>query len=37
MQWAPGKKSIFNIDDEYDEADCNAPDLEEDMMEDGVK
>ena len=34
MQWAPGKKSIFNIDDEYDEADMNAPDIEEDMMED---
>jgi len=28
MQWAPGKKSIFSIDDEYDEADLNAPDVE---------
>jgi hypothetical protein len=32
IQWAPGKKSIFAIDDEYDEADLNAPDVEEDMM-----
>lgn len=34
MQWAPGKKSIFNIDDEYDEADMNAPDVD-DMEDDG--
>ena len=33
MQWAPGKKSIFNIDDTYDESDMNAPDVE-DMEED---
>ena len=32
IQWAPGKKSIFSIDDEYDEADLDAPDLEDDMM-----
>ena len=29
MQWAPGKKSIFNIDDTYDETDLNAPDVED--------
>ena len=28
MQWAPGKKSIFSIDDEYDEADLHAPDID---------
>ena len=32
LQWAPGKKSIFSIDDEYDEADLDAPDFDEDMM-----
>lgn len=35
MQWAPGKKSVFSIDDDYDEADLDAPDLEDDMMGDG--
>ena len=33
MQWAPGKKSIFSIDDEYDEADMNAPDIDDEDME----
>jgi hypothetical protein len=28
--WAPGKKSIFNVDEDYDEADMNAPDLSDD-------
>ena len=27
--WAPGKKSIFSIEDNYDEADLNAPELDE--------
>jgi hypothetical protein len=31
MQWAPGKKSIFALDDEYDEADTHAPDLDIDQ------
>lgn len=34
MQWAPGKKSIFNIDDEYDEADMNAPDVDDNVGDD---
>ena len=29
VMWAPGKKSIFNIDNDYDEADMNAPEYEE--------
>ena len=28
MQWAPGKKSIFSISDGYDEADLDAPDVD---------
>lgn len=35
MQWAPGKKSIFKVEDgeeEYDEADLDAPMLD---LEDG--
>ena len=36
MQWAPGKKSIFNVDDEYDEADMDAPDIQEDIPLDKV-
>jgi hypothetical protein len=35
LQWAPGKKSIFSLDDGYDEADLNAPDLEDDLMGEG--
>lgn len=31
--WAPGKKSIFSIEDEYDEADMDAPDLEDEEMD----
>ena len=34
LQWAPGKKSVFSIDDDYDEADLNAPDIDEDMEAD---
>lgn len=30
--WAPGKKSIFSIEDEYDEADMDAPDLDDQEM-----
>ena len=44
LQWAPGKKSIFAIDDDekddkdvYDEADLAAPDLDEDMMDEGAQ
>jgi len=33
IMWAPGKKSIFSIDDEYDEADMDAPDLDDEQME----
>lgn len=32
IMWAPGKKSIFSIDDEYDEADMDAPDLDDEQM-----
>ena len=32
LQWAPGKKSIFSIDDDYDEADLNAPDVDDGMQ-----
>lgn len=38
VMWAPGKKSIFNIDKDYDEADMNAPEFEDDDVgEDGEK
>ena len=33
LQWAPGKNSIFSVsagDGDYDEADLDAPDLDED-------
>lgn len=33
MQWAPSKNSIFSIEDTYDEADMNAPDVDDDMIE----
>ena len=33
--WAPGKKSIFNIDNDYDEADMNAPEYDEGDYEQG--
>jgi hypothetical protein len=29
LQWAPGKNYIFAFDDEYDEADIDAPLLDE--------
>lgn len=31
--WAPNKKSIFSIEDEYDEGDMDAPDLEDEEMD----
>ena len=31
--WMPGKKSIFNPDDDYDEADLEAPDFDADTIE----
>ena len=32
VMWAPGRKSIFNVDNDYDEADMNAPEYDEDDM-----
>lgn len=34
--WAPGKRSIFSIDDNYDEADLDAPQLDEGNDEDMI-
>lgn len=33
MKWAPGKRSIFNVNDEYDEADLDAPDVDDNKDE----
>ena len=35
INWAPGRKSVFAIDDEYDEADMNAPDVDVDEAMEG--
>ena len=35
VMWAPGKKSIFNIDKDYDEADMNAPQFDDEDVADG--
>lgn len=33
INWAPGKKSIFSIDEDYDEADLDAPGLDDEEVD----
>jgi hypothetical protein len=35
MQWQPGKTSIFSFDNDYDEADLDAPVFDQEDVEGG--